>query len=408
MLLEKAPRLLSLTLLAYVVCCVASSPGVVPASAEQQQADLAQGDGEFVGSGVPGQGFRAYQIGYYDNDDPAAGNPFLDEELTVVETVFIFDYNMTERLAIWGKLSYDNVASASIERLGKFPEQTGASRDHYVGVDGGARYEISERRRVAGSFSGSGERDYASFGVGGAIEQDSEDHNSTIKLAGNAFFDFVDVILFNGADPDGLEERLTFTSTLSWYQIINPKLHSELGATFTLQSGLLETPYNAVVLESPFLPPNPNLDNEARGVEFTEELPEQRYRGALFGRLRQFLLGGTAVEIGGRLYQDSWGISSVALEPAMYQWIVPDTFSTRLRYRFYIQSAADDYSSFFDSEQTHRTQDADLGDFSSNGFGVKFTWNISELWQTSIVGDFVRRNDGLDELIGSIGVRRNF
>ena len=371
------------------------------ANAEVEQA-------EFVGSGNPGHGYSAFQLGYYDNDDPAAGNPFLDEELTVVETVFIYDYDITRRLAAWGKISYDNVAAASIRRLGKFPEQSGASRDHYVGVDAGVRYEVSKVQRVAGSFSGSGERDYISFGLGGAIEQDTKDHSSTFKFATNAFYDVLEIIRFEGSDNEGNDERVSVSATGSWYQIVNPRLHSEIGATFSFQGGFLETPYNAVVIETPLAPPNPNLDNRARGFEITEELPSERYRGALFGRLRHYFRSRSSVEFGGRLYQDSWGIASVTIEPRFYQWIIPETLSTRLRYRLYYQSAADDFADSFFQSETHRTQDADLGDFSSNAFGIKFTWNISDIWQTSVSGDHVRRNDGLDELIGSISVRKNF
>ena len=84
-----------------------------------------------------GSGFVGFRIGVYHNDDDVEGNPFLDEELTVIEPILIFDYNVTDDTAFWGKLSYDYVSSASIDRLSRFRRQSGASGDYYFGLDVG-------------------------------------------------------------------------------------------------------------------------------------------------------------------------------------------------------------------------------------------------------------------------------
>ena len=144
-----------------------------------------------------------FRTGFYHNDDKGDGNPFLDEELTVIEPVIIFDYNVTDDLGWWGKFSYDYVSSASIDRLNKFPQQSGATGDFYFGLDSGLRYKVSDSLRVGGFLSGSTEYDYTSFGIGGDIAKDSADKNDTVKLSINGFHDQVDIIRFDGNESEG-------------------------------------------------------------------------------------------------------------------------------------------------------------------------------------------------------------
>ena len=92
----------------------------------------------------------------------------------------------------------------------------------------------------------------------------------------------------------------------------------------------------------------------ARGTEITEELPESRTRTALFGRVRKSLGEGSAVELGGRFYSDDWGITSFTLEPRYYRTLSED-WDMRLRYRFYDQTAADDFAPSFTTAPEFRT-----------------------------------------------------
>ena len=95
--------------------------------------------------GEAGTGSVEVQLGYYDRQDSSgAGNPFLDESLTVIEPIVVFDYNYTDTFAVSGLLVYDSVTSASIERLSQYPEQSGASGDFYVGADLGLRWKTSD------------------------------------------------------------------------------------------------------------------------------------------------------------------------------------------------------------------------------------------------------------------------
>jgi hypothetical protein len=391
-----------------VLALLACAPVALAAAPDRVAAELPENeDPVFSGSQDAGTGTAAFRLGFYHNQDDDDGNPFLDEELTVVEPILIVNYNLSDRLAAWSQLSYDYVSSASIDRLSNFSNQSGASGDNYYGIDLGARYELSEDRRIGGHLGGSTEYDYRSISFGGDFSQDLANKDATLKLAVNGFADFIDVIRFDGEEESG-DERYSLAATLDWYQVLDAKTHGELGSTFAFQEGFLETPYNAVVIEDAALPPNPQLDNRARGREITEELPNTRTRGAIFGRARRFVVPGTALELGGRLYGDSWDVYSVAVQPRLYQVLIPDALDLRIGYRYYTQTAAQHYERHFRGRERHRTQDSDLSSFDSHGVDLKLTWRSWDTFEMDLTGGYTFRDDGIDQVLASFGITKEF
>lgn len=348
-----------------------------------------------------------FQLGYYHNDDKDDGNPFLDEELTVVEPVVVFDYQVSQDSVVWGKISYDYVSSASIKRLDTFAQRTGASGDYYVGVDLGWRKSYETGKDVGVFGSGSAEFDYRSFGLGGDVGSSANEENATWKLSLSGFYDEIDIIRFNGDESEGDDNRVSVASTFNWYQVINPTTHGDVGATLSIQSGFLETAYNGVVIEDG-VGPNPTLANNASGREVTEQLPDTRLRGAVFGRVRKSMLDTLSFELGGRLYADDWGITSLSLEPRVYLWVVEDLLSLRGRYRFYAQTEADAYQKHFTIETDERTQDTDLSKFRSNTTGLKLSWFANDMNTYELSADFVWHSQGLDQILSSFSYTRNF
>ncbi len=81
------------------------------------------------------------------------GNPFLDEASSVIEPVVLFDYDVTPRSKAHGEFSCDHVSSASMKRLSRYPQQSGASGDDYFGARGGLDYQWNERTTVGGFLS---------------------------------------------------------------------------------------------------------------------------------------------------------------------------------------------------------------------------------------------------------------
>lgn len=355
----------------------------------------------------PGDMSVTTRFSFYQHDDNGDGNPFLDEDLTVIEPVILFDHTVSERFGYSFQFSYDYVSSASIERLSAYPEQSGASADDYFGGDLAGRWSIDDGWHVGAHLGYSTEYDYDSIGFGGSVSRDVAGKDATVGLSVNGYFDDIRVIRFDGSEA-GNEDRLSISTTASWYQVISPTTHGDFGLTFTVQDGFLSTPYNAVVIEDPLLPPNPALDNNARGVEITEELPDQRLRLALFGKVRTSLAPGRAIELGGRIYGDDWGIVSVAIEPRWYQTITPGVLDGMLRYRYYTQTEADDFSDSFTMIDEFRTQDSDLAALDSHTLGGRLTWHITS--DDSLTGglDYVLRSDGLDQILATFAWEHRF
>lgn len=365
----------------------------------------------------PGEnGSLELQVGIYQNDDNGDGNPFLDEQETVIEPVVVFSLNVREDLTVTLTGSYDFVSSASIDRLSNYPEQSGASGDFYYGGDLALRWRATDALTLGVHGGYSTEYDYRSIALGGDVSLDLFQRNTTLSLGVNAFFDTVRVIRFDGSE-EGDEGRTSFTVNLGLYQVLTPTVHMSLGYSLTLQDGFLETPFNAVVLEDPSDPPNTALDNLARGVEITEELPDTRLRHALYGQLRKYFSTGTALSVGGRFYADDWGILSATLELGVHQWLIQDVLRARLRYRYYVQTAADafDRRLFVPPAQRanfvatrERTQDSDLGDFDAHAVGLQFTWRIVPGHQLTLGGEYVLRSDGIDQIVGLLAYRIEF
>lgn len=406
-----------------LAACSAGAQDAIPPRQDGTGAPAPEAPGPSIsppagsGAGRAGHGSIEARMGYYHNDDSDDSNPFLDEEETVIEPVLVFSFDATDRLSLDATLSYDYVSSASIDRLSRYPEQSGASGDDYYGLDLGVRFRATDDLRLGLTGGASSEYDYSSLRVGATAALDLFEKNTTLQLGVNTFLDTVEVIRWNGLETEGSEGRTTVSLTAAWYQVLTPTVHMDVGYTMTHQSGFLETAYNSVVLEDPSYAPNPMLENQARGIEVTEELPDTRLRHALYGEVRKYFDTGTALGVGGRFYADSWGIVSQALELRVYQWLVQDVLRVRARYRFYVQTAADDYDDHFVISPgstavfvatRDRTQDSDLGAFTAHTVGLKVDWQVVTDHHLDLSIDYVLRSDGLDQILFGFGWRWEF
>ena len=360
-----------------------------------------------AGEAQPGDKSLITRFSFYNHGDSGDGNPFVDEALTVIEPVIIFDHTVSETFAYTLDFHYDYVSSASIDRLSNFPEQSGASADNYIGFDLAGRWKLSDGWRVGAHAGFSDEYDYDSIGFGGNVSRDLAGKDATIGLSLNTYFDDIRVIRFDGSEAGG-ETRTSISTTASWYQVISPTVHGTFGATVSLQDGFLSTAYNGVVIENPADPPNPTLDNNARGTEVAETLPATRMRLALFGRVRTSLAPGKAYELGGRIYSDDWGVTSFTFEPRWYQTLIPGKLDGMIRYRFYTQTAADDYEDHFFAVEKFMTQDSDLADLDSHTLGGRLTYHLGRDDSLSIGLDYVLRSDGLDQILATFAWEHRF
>lgn len=360
--------------------------------------------------GEAGTGSVEVQLGFYNRaDSPGDGNPFLDEALTVIEPIVVFDYNVSDTFAYSGLIVYDNVSSASIERLSRFPTQSGASGDFYVGLDLGARWKTSDQTSIGARTGFSAEYDYQSIHLGGDYAWERTDKDAKLTFSLDAFLDTVQPIRWNGlTDPD--EDRTSLAATASWFQILGPKTQGTFGLTVSSQTGFLETAYNSVIVDNGTGVPNPDLHNNAPGFEVQEELPDSRLRTVAFSRVRHLLSPGNAVELGGRVYSDDWGIGAFDFMPRYIKSFDGGKNVLELRYRFYTQSEADYFQReiFTGPVPDERTQDFGLGDFTSHTLGATWQWNrtASTRWTFSV--DYSMRDDDLQTYYGLVGYRWTF
>lgn len=338
------------------------------------------------------------RLGIYEKDDPgtgfSAGNPFLDEDVTVIQPALVFDWGLTDHSAISVNMSYDWVSSASIKRLAdqtRYPtsQQSGASGDFYFGIDTTYRYHLDERTQLSTHLDVSTEYDFLSIGTGGTVAWASENGNINQSVALNGYFDSLDLIRFNGVE-DGSDTRTSLSLTYLWDGLVSEEGQVQVGSTLSAQNGYLGTPFNGVTLET-----------GGGDVEVQELLPDSRLRYSVFGSYRHWVAKGMAAELASRLYTDDWGLTGISLEPRWYQ-MLSESLLARVRYRYYDQGASD-YSGRFVAAEEFMTQDSDLDDWNSHTVGVRFV-AYDEGHQTWDAGfDYVKRSDDLDHLIASVG-----
>lgn len=346
---------------------------------------------------------------YYEQRDRGGddGNPFLDEDVVVVEPAIFFETALGDDVTVSALFSHDYVTAASIDRLQNYPQQSGASGDTYFGLDAGVDVRVTPRVSAGGTIHAAGEADYASGGLSGRVGVDPLSA-TRVTLTLDVYHDLVRRTRFNGR-TDGWRGRDTRTVSFTVYHALTPWLHGEVGYSFSLQEGTLETNFNAVVLEDPAAAPNPLLTGSFRGTELEEELPGSRLRHAGEARARWLVRPGTSLELGATVYGDSWGLTSFGLEPAVRHWLIDGVLMVRLTYRWLRQHRTEYFRDHYAAvAPLHRTQDPDLGSFEVHAVGLKLAWYFAPGWMIDVAGDLVWRSDGLDQRWLGTGVRCEF
>ena len=384
------------------------------AAAQQNQGVAAGGilPSDAVGENNPdtgraGQGSWETRLGLYLRPDSGGtnGNPFLEEELIVIEPVVLYDRFLTDDDQLHVQFSYDRVTSASIERLSKFPVQSGASGDNYFGLDVGMSHWTTAHTNWGWHVGASVEYDYRSIGGGFSWHHDLDPADASVTLSLDYYSDTLDLIAIDGVES-GQDDRTSITANATWYQVLGPKDVGEFGITLADQDGFLGTPYNGVVIEDGGTPPFP-FANGSLGTEVPENVPRARQRTALWGRWRHLLSPGRSLELGLRAYNDDWGIRAFTFEPRWYAWY-EDQSLLRLRYRLYTQNEADFFAEQFLAPATFQTQDSGLSGFDTHMIGAQYFWFPSQSTRWDVGLDYVSSSDGLDAVIATFGWKWSF
>lgn len=260
----------------------------------------------------------------------------------------------------------DHYTSASSDKIdpGTISSASYSDTRYYPSLNWSMKNE-TKRLTIGAGVSYSTEYDYKSVGINANIARGSADNNREFAAKAQAYFDTWKVILpvelrKNVTTEDGsigTEPRNSFSLSLSYSQVVNPRFQIALLGDGVYQTGLLATRYQRVY-----------FTNNSVAVE---NLPDIRIKLPLGLRAHYFV--GSRFILRGyyRFYWDDWGISahtmSIELPVKLGPFVSVSPF-----YRFYTQNS----SRYFSSYHTHSigeefyTSDYDLSGFNSQFFGT--------------------------------------
>lgn len=342
--------------------------------------------------------FVRLAFNFYSQKD-GGGNPHLEEDMTVLEPQILVSKTISPSWTLTAKFQADIISAASVEHGKRFPigTQSGASGDRYAGYDVGAFYAWSDQTTIGAGLSFSNEYDYASAGGYLKWSHSTESRNDTFVVRLSSYFDTLDMILFDGSER-GSEDRQSLSLGLGWTHVLGPSTVGTLNWDITRQQGFLSTPYNSVVTALP---------------EAEEALPDNRFRNALFARVRHLVSDSFALEPGIGAYFDDWGGSAFSLEAAAFWEPLPGAMILRGSYRYHWQAELD---YFLDDTAValpeFRTQDSDLAAFTSHTFGLKVVFPRVSLFgdnqEIELGFDYTMRSDDLDAFSVTMGYQWRF
>lgn len=319
----------------------------------------------------------------YRQDD-RGGNPNIDEDASIYETIILVDNRLTETDTLHLRALVDVISAASYDAVQDSAENTGATgiNPGRLGAEvGWTREQGSWAWNVHGSFDQ--ELYYRAFGLGGSLSRSLFEDNTQVSLNVQTYDDKIRTVRFDGTvEPD--EVRDTFTAELGLDQILSPVSRLNVSATVTRQEGLLATSFNQVLLD---------------GTPVVEVLPRERDRVAIATRYKHALFDDEAVEVGYRYYDDDWGIEAHTVELRYFTY-AGERLLFEPNYRYHDQAGSDFFATSFTGMPVFLTSDPDLGDFTGHLFGLDVTFLERRWWGR--VGDlglgvnYYDRSDGLD------------
>lgn len=342
---------------------------------------------------------------------------------------------------------------------------SGASRsDVLTAVSASYTHSSDDRNTIWNSnLSFSVEYDYQSIGFGGGLTKLFNDKNTELGFKAKAYLDkwspiyptelheyshygdnFQDMGFFKGVtvwgqsgnqsssylpvDFEPLSEvrRNSYSTSISFSQILTPKLQAAVFLDLVLQEGLLSTPYHRIyfadksnfyVGEPAYIPKYTSNTNTGvyQLADDIERLPGIRYKLPVGTRVNYYLNERLALRAYYRYYFDDWGVNSHNVSIELPVKVSP-SFTLYPVYRFYTQGAVRFFSPFDTHLSTERyyTSDFDLSEFHSNQFGGEITYTdiftrvkISKLGLKSVnlrYNHYIR-SDGLTANIFSFGLK---
>lgn len=355
-----------------------------------------------------------FLMSYYTQDGKNAavsGGIGTEELQDITPTIIVsMPLNDDDVLTIDAGISaYTSASSSNINPFDSknpdaFQASTGASSgDVWANVVLSYSHSSDDRNKIySGKLSVASEYDYFSVGLGGTYTQLFNQKNTELSLSGNVYIDKWNAIYpyelrpFDSGGP-GLnsslflvnqisgnvnyapdfkafdsENRNSYSFGASFSQILSKRLQGLIVTDVVYQSGLLSTPFQRVYFADVA---NSYIDG-FQLADNNEQLPDQRFKLAIGGRLNYYVNERIVLRSFYRYYRDDWGINShtTSLEVPVK---ISQKFTLYPSYRYYFQSSADYFAGYEQhlSTEKYYTSDYDLSEYNANqyGFGIEYT-----------------------------------
>jgi len=306
-----------------------------------------------------------------------------------------------------GELGIDHYTSASSDKIDPATISSASHADTRFYPSIGYTVENENKGTTVGAgLSSSTEFDYQSFGTNLSFSKKTNNKSGELTIKAQVYLDQLKLIypveLRQGGGNNmnyGSDNRNTFSGSVSWSQIINERFQLMLEAELVYQSGYLGLPFHRVYFND--------------GSVHIENLPSSRLKIPLGLRANYFLGDKIILRTWYRNYHDDWGINSNALQ---LETVVKlgSFFSVTPFYRFYQQSAADQFAAYkiHTAADDFYTSNYDLSKFNSNFYGAGFrmappkgVFKLQHLNSLELRYGHYQKTNGMNSDIISLGLK---
>lgn len=357
---------------------------------------------------------------YYhqDGNNSAVTGGIGTEKLTdianVIDLKLVGYDNRLRKHSVTIEAGLDTYTSASSDKIDLKANSSASSHD--VRFYPSVAWSM-ENEKTGNTFglnaSFSKEFDYTSIGLGASFNKKSKNNNREFGIKAQAFFDKVSLVYPTELIPAStssasssrgehhypVSARNTFSTSLSYSQVVNKNFQLMFLADVVAQNGYLGLPFHRVYF--------------ADGSVHVENLPSNRFKIPLGLRANYFLGGKVILRSFYRYYQDDWGLKSNTAELETSVKVTP-FFSVTPFYRFYTQSGIKYFAAYeiHTAADQYYTSNHDLSTFNSNFLGAGFRYappkgvlGIEYLNMVELRYGHYNRTNGLNSDIVSLNLR---
>ncbi len=301
--------------------------------------------------------FDQYGHGYQAQGGRTPVDPG-SERATIFEPQLEIDATQGSRVRHRVMVPVDVVTNASADAIDVV---TSASRHVESGaIDWATTYKLDDASQATVAAGLHLENPFRSWHAALGLSHAFADGDTVVSATFLDDFDWFDRFDIHGG-RHGRTDRSSTTASFGVTQILTSTTIANVNYGITVQRGELGNTWNSVPLST--------FDRGA------ENLPDERVRHALVGRLAQYLPWGGALHLYYRFYGDDWGLTAHTAEAELLQRVAPTVYIGGT-YRFHAQTGVDFFTIRADPNAARRTADSDLAPFDAHTVGGKIVFDV--------------------------------